>query len=58
MLGGVILGWVKKGGKLKVLGKSQDEAWLCVCCYQNMEGWISSKWVVVPVPLEDIEVIQ
>jgi len=48
---------VKQGDKLNLTGRTSDSAWLQVCCYKNVPGWISASLVTpsgkvagLPVP--------
>jgi uncharacterized protein YraI len=52
-----VLAMVKHDDKLNLTGRTSDSAWLQVCCYKNVPGWISASLVTpsgkvgsLPVP--------
>jgi hypothetical protein len=52
-----VVATVKQGDKLNLTGRTSDSAWLQVCCYKNVPGWISASLVTpggkvasLPVP--------
>lgn len=38
---------VKQGEKINLTGRTNDNAWLQVCCYKNIPGWISAGLVTL-----------
>jgi N-acetylmuramoyl-L-alanine amidase len=40
-----VVATVKQGDKLNLTGRTSDSAWLQVCCYKNVPGWISASLV-------------
>jgi Tol biopolymer transport system component len=43
-----VVGVVKQGEALNLIGRPADSQWLQACCYKNAPGWISASLVTVP----------
>ncbi|MBV7333870.1 hypothetical protein KFU94_37690 [Chloroflexi bacterium TSY] len=41
---------------ISVVGKSEDESWLMVCCVNRMQVWVSANAVLVPNDISNVRV--
>ncbi|PKO23187.1 MAG: hypothetical protein CVU38_05370 [Chloroflexi bacterium HGW-Chloroflexi-1] len=52
-----LLGQVKQGDELLVLGRTPEGDWWQVCCIANQPGWVAAELVTARGPVDDVPVL-